>query len=186
MSKIMNAVFGIGIAVIVFIVALLGIRAFYPEPTYEKYCNTSIYSQPYPAFSIYDCPRNVSVEECINIMNTKGVDAKTTEEMQAQETQMRVCSEQYDKASKSYNKIFFIIASILGLIAIIVAYLLLDIMSLSAGVAFAGIVLIIVAFARGWNDSNDILKFVIGLLIALVVIFLAIKINSRFSDKKKK
>jgi hypothetical protein len=41
MAKVMNAVFGIGIAVIIFIVVLLGIQAFYPEPKYDKYCNNS-------------------------------------------------------------------------------------------------------------------------------------------------
>ena len=71
------------------------------------------------------------------------------------------------------------------MIAIIVAFLLLNIMSLSAGIASAGIVLVIIAFVRGWNDTNDIMKFLFGLVIAVVIIYLALKINKRFSDEKE-
>jgi len=180
MVKILNAVFGIGIAVIIFIVALLGIKAFYPEPQYETYCNNSFYTTPYPVMSFYDCPQNITVKECNDLMTSKGVDSK---EYARQEKENMECSTKFDTATKSYNKIFFIIASTLGLIAIIVAFFLLSIMSLSAGTAFAGIVLIVVAFVRGWNDSNDTLKFGVGLVIAVVVIFLALKINKKFSNE---
>jgi hypothetical protein len=183
MVKILNAVFGIGIAVIIFIVALLGIKTFYPEPQYGTYCNDSIFSTPaYPIISIYDCPQNITVNECINFMSSKGADPLT---QAARDKESVICSDSFNNATKSYNKTFFIIASALGLIAIIVAFFLLSIMSLSAGTAFAGIVLIVVAFVRGWNDSNDTLKFAIGLVIAVVVIFLALKINKKFSNEQE-
>ena len=38
MVKVMNVVFGIGIAIIVFLVVILGIKVFYNEPVYEDYC----------------------------------------------------------------------------------------------------------------------------------------------------
>jgi hypothetical protein len=180
----MNAIFGIGIAVIIFIVALLGIRAFYPEPQYSTYCNDSIYSTPaMPTMSFSDCSQNITVAECNALIgkNTDYISYNKKIDLEMQE-----CNTKYNDANKAYGKIFFIIASILGLIAIIVAYFLLDILSLSAGIAMSGIVLIIVAFSRGWNDTNDILKFVVGLVIAIVIIFLTLKVNKQLSNEKTK
>ena len=184
MAKVMNAVFGIGIAVIIFIVVLLGIQAFYPAPTYEKYCNDTQYltAPAAPTQTFYDCPRNMTVDACIITLGNTEYNAT---EQKAYNDKMTACSDTYTAANKSYSKIFFIIASILGMIAIIVAFLLLNIMSLSAGIASAGIVLVIIAFVRGWNDTNDIMKFLFGLVIAVVIIYLALKINKRFSDEKE-
>ncbi|MGV8162353.1 MAG: hypothetical protein ACP5N2_03425 [Candidatus Nanoarchaeia archaeon] len=181
MAKIMNAVFGIGIAVIVFIVVLLGIQAFYPAPEYSKYCNDSFYSKPF-INTMYDCPRNITVDECISITENEGINS---EEYKAQDEAMMACNNKYEEANKTYSKTFFILASILGLILIIAAYLLLNIMSLSAGIAFSGIVLLVVAFVKGWKDTDDTVKFLIGLVIAAVIIYLALKINSRFSEEKQ-
>jgi hypothetical protein len=179
--KVMNIVFGIGIAVIVFIVALLGIQAFYPEPQYEKYCNMSIYSAPVVStFTIYDCPDNMTVVDCRKLIYEKDINSPETKE---REKQQMDCSTAYDTANRNYSKTFFLIASTLGLIALIVSFFLLGVINISAGVACAGIVLIVVAFTRGWNGTNDILKFVVGLVIGAVVVFLTLKINKRFSDK---
>ncbi len=181
--KIMNFVFGVGIAVIIFIVALLGIQAFYPEPKYENYCKTD-YTYAVPVMStVYDCPGNITVTDCIQLLKENEVNSK---EYKERENEIQECSRRYDDASRSYNKTFFIIASILGLIAIIVSFFLLGIINISAGVASAGIVLIIVSFTRGWNSTNDMLKFVVGLIIAIVIVFLTLKINTIFSDDKER
>jgi hypothetical protein len=182
MVKIMNIVFGVGIAVIVFIIALLGIQAFYPQPEYGKFCNSStIYAQP-TQYTVYDCQDNLTVLECKKFLNDKQINSPVTK---AQDAEQQRCSTAYDTASKNYNKTFFLIASILGLIMIIVSFFLLNIINISAGVASAGIVLIIVAFSKGWSNTNDVLKFVVGLVIGAVVVFLTLKINKRFSDKEE-
>jgi hypothetical protein len=181
--KIMNVVFGVGIAVIVFIVALLGIQAFYPEPKYEKFCNISMYSTPViSTYTIYDCPDNMTVVDCRKLIYEKDINSSETK---AREKEQQDCSTKYDEANKNYGKIFFLIASILGLIALIVSFFLLNTINISAGVASAGIVLLIVAFVRGWNSTNDIFKFVAGLIIGAVIIFLTLKINKRFSGEKE-
>ena len=181
--KVMNLVFGIGIAVIVFIVALLGIQAFYPEPKYEDFCNMSMYSFPaVSTFTIYDCPDNMTVVDCRKLIYEKETNSP---EAKSREKEQVTCSTEYDEASKNYNKTYFLIASILGLIGLIVSFFLLNNINISAGVASAGIVLIIVAFTRGWTETNDILKFVVGLIIGIVVVFLTVKINRKFSDREE-
>lgn len=181
--KVMNLVFGIGIAVIVFIVALLGIQAFYPEPEYEDFCNISMYSAPaVSTFTIYDCPDNMTVVDCRKLIYEKDINSP---EAKVREKEQVTCGTEYDEARKNYNKNYFLIASILGLIGLIVSFFLLNNINISAGVASAGIVLIIVAFTRGWTETNDILKFVVGLVIGIVVVFLTIKINRKFSDREE-
>ena len=181
--KVMNLVFGVGIAVIVFLVALLGIQAFYPQPEYEKYCNISIYSAPaVSTFTIYDCPDNMTVVDCRKLIYEKDMNSPETK---SREKEQMDCSTKYEEAQNNYGKTYFLIASTLGLIALIVSFFLLGIINISAGVASAGIVLIVVAFTRGWQGTDDVVKFVAGLIIGAVIVFLTLKINKRFSDKKE-
>jgi hypothetical protein len=172
MVKVLNAVFGIGIAVVVYILILLGIQAFYPEARYEDYCNQSMYAQP--VYTGYEsCLDNITVGECRSLMKTDSV--KVSEDQK--------CWEAYDTASKNYNKYYFIIASILGVIVILVAFLLINIINISAGIACAGIVLIMYAFIRSWTSTDDMLKFIVGLIIAAIVITLAVVVNKKISKK---
>jgi hypothetical protein len=181
--KVMNIVFGIGIAVIVFIVALLGIQAFYPAPEYEDFCkNDYYYAKPMPVSSIYDCPGNITVTECIAIINEN---EKNASEYQIRDNEMQECNTKFNEAQDRYGKTFFLIACALGLIALIASFFLLNYINISAGVAFAGIVLIIVAFVRGWRGTDDIVKFITGVVIAVVIVYLTLKINNRFADSNE-
>lgn len=181
MAKVMNFVFGVGIAVIVFIVALLGIQAFYPSPSYDKFCKPDYYTAPAkPTATIYDCPSNMTVSDCIQVINTAEVNSP---EYKARELEMQQCSTKYSEATKNYGRTFLIVAVAIGLIALIVSFFLLGIVSISAGVASAGIVLIAVGFVRGWNGTNDIVKFVAGLIVAAIIVLLTLKINKRFGSE---
>ena len=69
--KVMNVVFGIGIAVILFIVVMLGTQVFYSEPLYEDYCNYSMYPQQVYVYGIELCNDNMSVKECNLLIKEK-------------------------------------------------------------------------------------------------------------------
>ncbi|MBN1156008.1 hypothetical protein JXA85_00185 [Candidatus Woesearchaeota archaeon] len=169
MVKVLNAVFGIGIAVVVYIVVLLGIQAFYPEPEYESFCNETMdsrYEDPINTFM--KCPDNITVGECRALMDEKSDDK---------------CWDEYDEAEKVYSKNFFVIASILGVILVVIAFFLLNTTNISAGVACAGIVLILWAFMRGWESTDPKVKFITGMGIAAVVITLAVIVNKKLSKK---
>lgn len=168
MAKVLNVVFGIGTAVVVFILILLAIQAIYPEVKYEDYCNVSAMSQP-----IYfpdTCSENMTVGECRMLM-------KVPEQVDMQ------CQQDYDSASKSHNKSVFIIASIIGAILILAAFFMLTLTNISAGIMCSGIVLLIFAFSKGWNSADDILKLAIGAVIAALVIVLALVANKRLAKK---
>jgi heme/copper-type cytochrome/quinol oxidase subunit 4 len=120
---------------------------------------------------------------------TLGECRKQIGEKGANTEEVAQCNEDYKAADKAYAKNFFIIASILGTIALIVAfYLFLHVTSLTitnicAGIACSGIVMVLWAFMRGWESTDEKLKFVVGLIIAVIIIILTVKLNRRM-DKK--
>ena len=152
MAKVLNGVFGIGIAVVIYIVVLLGIQAFYPTVEYSDYCNESFYAKPMK--DIYSCGDNITVEECKAIIQNQDYSQE----------EYNKCYQEYDEARENYNKNFFIIATLIGTLTIIIAYLLLSLTNISAGIACSGIVLILWGFMRGWENTNNMTKFIQNIL----------------------
>ena len=170
MSTVLKAVFGIGIAVVLYILILLGVQAFYPAPDYQNFCNQSeMYYQPVN-YGYEKCLDNMTVGECRASMN-----------LQSNEEQIK-CQKDYDDASKHYNKNFFIIASIIGALVLISSYFFLRIPNISAGISCSGIILIFWAFVRGWDSTDTKLKFIIALVITIIVITLTVLVNKKFSQ----
>ena len=173
MSKVLSAVFGIGIAVVVYVTMLLGIQAFYPAPEYEDFCGDEPrYEEPVMLYE--GCTDDMTLAEC----------RKQISEQKGRDIKMEECHQEYENAEEMYGRNFFIIASILGTIAILVAYFLLNITSLyitniSAGVACSGIVMVLWAFMRGWESTDEKLKFAVGLIIAVIIITLTVLLNKK-------
>lgn len=177
----MNVVFGIGIAVLLFILVMLGTRVFYPEPLYEDYCNQSIYSQPVGIYDYAMCVDNITVGSCrLQIQNS----SKSIYEKQNAEQEK--CNTAFQEASKSYGKNLFVINNVVGIIAVIVSMFLFAMVNIAAGVSFAGLILIIYGFMRGWQGTGDILKFVVAFIVTTLFIFLAVKVNRIYSGGKKR
>jgi len=165
MAKVMNVVFGIGIAVLIFIVVLLGIQAFYPAPTWENFnCTYPEMSKPY-----YGCSDNMTIAQC-NSLQTPQVNP-------AEQRKYDECNQRFQEADKTYGKVVFFAAFIIGMIAVIISMFLLNMTNIAAGVAFSGLVLIIYGFIRGWSATNDTLKFVTSIIAAIVVIIFAVRVN---------
>jgi VIT1/CCC1 family predicted Fe2+/Mn2+ transporter len=179
MSKVLSAVFGIGIAVVVYVSMLLGIQAFYPAPDYDDFCTEQIrYSEPMLGYE--GCTDDMTLGQC----------RQAIKEGEAGDTKMQKCHEDWDKAEESYSRNFFIIASILGVLAVLVSFFLfikvtgITVTNITAGIACSGIVMILWAFIRGWEGTDDKLKFVVGLIIAAIVITLSVILNKKMMKKK--
>jgi len=56
----------------------------------------------------------------------------------------------------------------------------------AAGTSFAGLVLIVYGFMRGWQGTGDVLKFVVALIVAVIFVYFAVLINNRYNSKKSK
>lgn len=180
MAKVMNVVFGIGIAVLIFIVVMLGTQVFYPEPMYEDYCNRSYYDVPVVVYDSTICADNITVGECNALVKEK----QTTLDKQNEE--MERCNKEYMEASKVYGKNLFVINNIAGIIAVIVGLFLFSMVNIAAGVSFAGLILIIYGFMRGWQGTGDVLKFIVALIVTTLFVVFAVKVNRRYQKENKR
>ena len=173
MAKVMNTVFGIGIAILIFIVALLGINVFYPRPDIADFNCSDMRAE-----KVVPCDKNLTVGECEDIMNQRI--------MAADNSEYEECYDRYDTARDAYDTDFFIITSILGFIAIIVSMFLFSMVNIAAGTAFSGLALITFGFMVGWQNTDDVVKFIISLIITTVVVGFAVIVNRRYEKKPKK
>lgn len=178
MSKVLTAVFGIGIGVVVYVTMLLGIQAFYPEPEYDDFCDDRLRIAE-PMFAMAECADDMTVGECRQL----------SREPEPDKDKIQLCQEDYDQSREVYSRNFFIIANVLGVLALIVSFFLflnvssMTVTNIASGIACSGIVMILWAFMRGWEGTDDKLKFVVGLIIAAIVITLAVFLNKREGKK---
>jgi hypothetical protein len=178
MAKVMNVAFGIGIAVILFIVVLLGTQVFYPQSSYDEFNCSGYYEKPYSYRDVYSCNQTMSIAECQEwIKQGEGITEQEEKEMQE-------CYDRMNLAQKDYGKNIFIINSIVGIIFVLASLYLISLTNIAAGTAFAGIALIIYGFMRGWQGTGDVLKFVVGLVVATLFVLSALKLNSDNSKNK--
>lgn len=179
MARVMNVVFGIGIAILLFIAVMLGTQVFYPEPMFEDYCNISFYDKPVAIYDSTICSDNMTVKDCNTLVKEK----QTTLDKQNQEQER--CNKEYMDASKIYGKNLFVINNIAGIIAVIVSLFLFSMVNIAAGVSFAGLILIIYGFMRGWQGTGDVLKFIVALIVTTLFILFAVRVNKRYSRDNK-
>ncbi len=171
MSKGINAIFGIAVAVVVYLVLILGIQAFYPEPVYEEYCNNTSYESK-PVWT-EGCDYNITVKECLDLNNESFIDSRAQARTQ--------CYDTFNEARKDYEGTLFLITATLGILVIIIAFFTLTMINISSGLIMSGVVLIVYGFIRGWSSTNDITKFIFAIIDATIIISFAVYLN-----KKKK
>ncbi len=179
MARVMNVVFGIGIAILLYMVVMLGTQVFYKEPIYEDFCNYSLYAQPVSVYGMDLCADNLSVRECNILIKEK------QPVIDKQQAYYDTCQKEYNAASNVYGKNLFIINNVAGIIAIVISMFLFSMVNIAAGVAFAGLTLIIYGFIRGWQGIGDISKFIVALIVTIMFIAFAVIVNKRYNLPSK-
>lgn len=155
--KIVNVVLAIGTAFILGALITLGIKAFYPEPVAPQYPN---YPNAYPAAP---CAKNDTACE-------QQVAAYT-----AQQDQYNAATDAYTAEMNVYNRNVFIVANVIGVIVFIVGFFIILYGALAdqgtpIGIMLAGLWGILYGYGRGWGSIDDRFKFIIGLVVALIVV----------------
>jgi hypothetical protein len=163
MGKILNATFGIVIAIVTLLVALLGLHVFYPAPQYDY--KTDCY-QNYKPTATDDSPENAAYKACL------------ADQQEYQET--------YDQQRKEHASNYFIIANVLALIIFGVSFFFKNMLSLMIGFVFAGLGVLISAFTIGWDATSDAAKFIIAVVVLGAIIWYAIYLRNVDTDKKSK
>ncbi len=160
--KIVNFILGLGTAIILGALINLGIAAFYPEPAYPQYPTPTAVSYPTQPCATTDIA-------CQN----QQTEAYKTDQANQQKYQEQTA--EYQNEMKVYNRNLFIIANIVGIIVFVAGFFTVLYAGLAGqgvpiGIMIAGLWSIIYGYGRGWGSIDDKLKFVIGLVVAVIII----------------
>jgi hypothetical protein len=156
-----ESILTIAIALVFVFFVGYGIETFSPSPEHNDFCPDNLHELKSEKTCLgsegeWETYENFGKE---NSPNEKGYCRETEE-----------CQNAYDLAESKQDKIVFIVAAIIGLIAIITSVFLHK-KVIGAGIGAGGIILIIYGTLRYWQHANDLLKFVL-LGIALTILIL--------------
>ncbi len=157
----------IAIALIFVFFVGYGIEVFHDSPNNEDYCP-----------KIWDLKTK---SECESAGGRWGEEIKEPVPKPSVCSNRIGCYEEFQAAQNKHDKIVFITALIVGLIAVVVGVKL-NRDSISTGILAGGVLSILYGTIRYWRHANDILKFVfLGAALA-VLIWLGYK---KFDKRKK-
>lgn len=174
--KVVNFVLGLGTALILGALIILGIKAFYPEPVAPTYPVIAPSAPVVPCASAdVQCQQN---------------NAQIEAQQQDQQNQFNEEQDAYTAAMQIYDYYIFIIANIIGIIIFAIGFWMLFATAVAAqsvpiGIMIAGLWSIIYGYGAGWDSVNNQLKFFIGLIIALLVIGGSMWLIQRFAHKRE-
>jgi len=173
--KMVNVVLGLGTAIILASLIILGIKAFYPEPQPPNSPN-----MPVPTFMAPCATNDIKCQTQLQQYNAA---------QQAQQDKFNAEQDAYNAQMQIYNRNIFIIANIAGVIVFALGFWLLFATAIAAqsvpiGIMVAGLWSIIYGYARGWGSVNDQLKFFIGIVIAVMVIGGSMWLVQRYAAKR--
>jgi len=148
---LINFIIGLIIAVVLSMLLVLGLRIFIPAPEYPRYK---------PVMS-----------PCLN--NEPACYQREQEESQRNH-------EAYEIKAKDYSGRIFIAANIMGLILLVLGIIIFSLgfgTNIGAGIILAGGFGITYGYTLGWLGAADGVKFIFGLVIAILVIAGGIMVN---------
>ena len=187
---------------IIFVIAILYailvnaiIDAVYPSPKYEDYCVTSRYypEKPYPAAGELKCPsyKEPTVQQLDECAQQKGFPDYTRDANGCPLSYKgcNFCQRDFDNASQKYNFYFFIISSILALVAIAVGLLLPPSNSLNEWIAtgfmLGGLVTLFFGTFRYYQYLGRYVKPLVIFAELVIVIYLAYRKLKDVKGRKK-
>ena len=184
-------IFVIAILYAIFVNAI--IAAFYPSPRYEDYCKQRFYPEkPYPATrGTVECPKykEPTMQELDKCAENKGspdylYDANGCP---IEYKGCNFCQMDFDNASQKYNYTYFILSSILAIIAIGVGLLLPVKVSLNEWIAtgfmLGGLIALFFGTFMSYQHLGRYVKPLVIFAELLIVIYLSYK---KLHDIKKR
>jgi len=150
--NIKNLILGIGIVVVFALVLWQGIEAFAPSPQWDDFCEVDSPRIPSP---IEDEPLQI------------GKDRDFAE-----------CQAKYDDARDKHSQIVFYVSLIVAIIAVILGLSTLSIEPVGSALVASGVWAILWGSAINWSNFATIMRFILLLLALIVLIYLAIKLNT--------
>ena len=190
--KVKNLVLGIGIFIVFMFLLHNGIRAFYSEPKYEQFCdNTRLdyYSYPEKISPTYgmNCtyPKQLreTEQKCYN-EEGQPIYEYDDNGCQISVEECDFCKKYLNDAEIAYQKIVFVIAIIVGIIILIVGYSVLSIEPVGSSLMASGIGAIVYGTIYNWQNLDNLSRFFLLLISFIIIIWIAIKLNTLKQKKK--
>lgn len=151
---LINFIIGIIIAAVLSMLLVLGLRIFIPAPEYPRY------------------NYNYDKVQCSSVNDPSCY--------QRQQEESRRKQESYDVKAKEYSGQIFVAANIMGLILLMVGIIIFSMglgTNIGAGIILSGGFGITYGYTLGWAGAADGVKFIFGLVIAILVIAGGIMVN---------
>lgn len=170
MSKFKNLALGIGIVVIFALLLWQGIETFYSTPQYNDFCGE------YRTAEFITSP-----ERCFDIGGNWSYfseplkDSNSTGYCDVDYT----CRNNYESALDSHSKIVFIIALVIGLIAIGVGYFVLSVEPIGSSLIGSGVWAIFWGSLMNWRNFSSIWRFLLLLIAFIFVVYLTFRLNNK-------
>jgi hypothetical protein len=213
-SKVRQVLLAISIAIIFGFFVFYGIWAFYKAPKFEVYCNTSITSAPVvplqfnpnSSLSCKECVIQSPTLQCLQCNMQPLGQSTPTESRESCEAAggswsgggckgpycsgycdyQYTCRTAFERDNKVYERNVFIMGMIFGIAAVFIS-LALTLESVSIGFMAGGIVVLIVAIIRYWNELGDKLRFVMLAIVLAILIWIGYKkLNPKMEEKNSK
>lgn len=192
MSRFKQVLLAIAIALVFVFFVGFGIATFYKAPQYEDFCFQRNYVEIAAkescesnngkwASNQFEKPmpeRPIGSNEYIcNKIGETGKNITFNCETVQQKQQSGYCDvdfycrEEFQKVNEKYNRNVFIIATGIGIIALIVGFAL-GMAAVSAGLMGGGVLTILYGIVRYWTDLPDYGRFIILGIILVILIWL--------------
>lgn len=176
-------IFVIAVLYAIFVNALIG--AFYAEPRYEDFCKSKFYPEKaYPAVvDRKDCPKykEPAQNELDKCAEQKGAPEYRYDAYgcPTEYKGCNYCQRDFDNANKKYSFSYFIISSILALVAVAIGLLLPETNSLNQWIAtgfmLGGLITLFFGTFRYYEYLGKYVKPIVILAELLIVIYLSYK-----------
>lgn len=169
----------IGIAVLFALFIGFAIDAFYAGQDYNDFCtNQGRYEKPYPAqLDTSKCPavnyNDPIYDECTSDV---GYVAYENDDKGCQiNPYCETCGVEYDAENKVYSRNLFFITAVIGIIAILVGLVYVNLEAIASGFMFGGILILIYGTARVFGDLSKVMRVVVLFIELVILVYIGIK-----------
>ncbi len=177
MSQIKEIILALAIVVVLNLFFNYGVYTFYKPPQLDKFCPTELNQKAYgdkqsceavsgrwfengagPYYDNGPVPRAITPAPKSDKEPAGWCDATAK------------CRESYDSIRSVYNRNVFVVLVILGLIALALGFLVIEVGAVANGFLGGGLLSLIIGTIRYWSDMNDYLRFIIlGVALAMLI-----------------
>lgn len=168
MANLKKTALSISIAFVMMLFIHYGIETFYPGPDYER-CNEG-YPKAYPDYARFNnCSTGTTQAEQSCYIERGNPVFNYSSGCPVYES-CNYCYRDLEDQRKPHDRNVFILASALGIIAILLATMKLTHEYVSTGIMGGGVLSVLYGTVRYWSYAENLMKFIaLGLVLAILI-----------------